>query len=377
MLRTGALVPAPSQCAAELVRRGHMVTPSFMVPKKNTTKKRMVYNQKRSNAQFRKRKIKLEHLSEMKNVARPGCHAFTADVGAKCLEGKDGYHAIQIDPRDQHLLTSDQGLGVHQASLGPPDRQAILDQAGVDIAEMSAEQISEYWGPVPQFVMCSSLPFGYTNSVWLFTIVMREAARQMRAQGVRCLVYLDDWAFFPETLKEAAEWQKIADSVWDSLGLMRQAGKGTVRDDGTWDVVQELVHLGVGVNLKLNVFFVPTAVSANIRKMGKQILTSADRHQGKVGCLWLAQFAGLVMSTHMAVRQARFKTRPLFDDLVRARAYQSQFRNMARLSRESKRMIRWWTTLSSAPELGRRVWDPAVNLPWTCDACTTDRKSVV
>ena len=50
----------------------------------------------------------------------------------------------------------------------------------------------------------------------------------MRERGVRCLVYLDDWAFFPDTDEQALEWQQIAAEVWDSLGLMKQPGKGTV-----------------------------------------------------------------------------------------------------------------------------------------------------
>eukprot|EP01052_Picozoa_sp_SAG31_P006586 SAG31_NODE_304_length_18019_cov_10.386440_1_plen_118_part_00 len=116
MLRTGALVGAPTQDAKDLVQMGHWVTPSFMVPKKNTTKKRMVYNQKRSNERVRKRKVKLEHLTELKDVARPGCWAFSADVGAQCLNGKDGYHAVQIHPASQKYLTSDQGLAVHHGT---------------------------------------------------------------------------------------------------------------------------------------------------------------------------------------------------------------------------------------------------------------------
>eukprot|EP01052_Picozoa_sp_SAG31_P027352 SAG31_NODE_2555_length_5496_cov_13.099314_1_plen_468_part_00 len=136
-------------------------------------------------------------------------------------------------------------------------------------------------------------------------MVMREAARQMRAKGVKCLVYLDDWLFLPSSPAEGREWQRIADEVWADLGLMRQRGKGTVRDDGSWDIVQDLVHLGVGVNFRQNVFYVPLETTQKIKRMGRQILTSADRHDGKVGSLWLAQFAGLVMSTHTAVRQAR------------------------------------------------------------------------
>ena len=372
MMKKGALVAAPGQVPSELVAAGHMITPCFMVPKKGTTKKRMVYNQKMVNAKLRKRRIKLEDSRQVKNVARPGGFIMSMDVGNVVDKGKDGYHAIEIHPADQKYLTSDQGLLVHQASQGPPDRLAILNQAGVDIDGMTAEEISEYWGPVPQFVMCSALPFGYTNSVWLFTLVMRELAKILREQyGMALTHYLDDWAFFPESEAQGREWQPIIDRVLLDHGFMRQAGKGTVAVDNSWAVVQEVVHLGTGLSTKLNVWFVTPGRARSIKTMGKQILASADRHQGQVGALWLAQFAGLALSTHTAIRQARYRTRPLFDDMVRGGAYRTSFRCQVRLSRESKRMIDWWCHLGSTPDVGRRVWDPAVNLPWTCDACTT------
>jgi hypothetical protein len=375
MLRTRALVVAPSQDAEDLVKRGHFITPSFMVKKKKMKKKRMVYNQKRCNREFRKKRVKLENLASVNKAARRNGKAFSADVGAIANKGKDGYHMVEIDPRDQKYLTSDQGARVREASLGPPDRQAILDQAGVDIEGMSAEEISQYWGPVPQFVMCAGLPFGYQNSVWLFTLVQREIARVLRSQhGIRCSHYLDDWIFYPETDEEGLRWQPIIDRVWAEHGQMRQVGKGTVDDNNVWHIVQELEHLGSGISFRTNVFFVTPDMLSRIRKEAKSILVSYDRHQGRIGALWLAQFAGLVMSQHQAVRSARFRTRPLFDDLVRGRAYQHDFRNWVRLSRLSIRCINWWLALNSSPEVGRRVWDPPVNLPWTCDACTTRGK---
>jgi hypothetical protein len=372
MLNKGALVPAPDQCPMELVRRGHMITPAFMVKKKGTTKKRMVYNQKRTNQEIRKRGVKLEDCRQVQFAAKPGCKVFQCDLGNVMDGGKDGYHAIQIHPADQKYLTSDQGAMVRAASLGPPDREAILAQAGVDINHLTAEEVLQYWRPIPQFVMCSALPFGYTNSVWLFTIVMRVMAKILREEhNISLTHYLDDWAFWPETDEQAAQWMPVIDQVFSDHGFMRQPGKGTVTADGTWEVVQEVVQLGNGLNTKTNVWFVTPERLKGIRTMGKQILSSADRHQGLVGALWLAQFAGVVLSTYMAVRQARFRTRPLFDDLVRGGAYQRKFSNQVRLSRESKRMILWWIQLQSHKDLGRKVWDPPVDLPWTCDACTT------
>ena len=372
MLRTEALVAAPVQDPVELVRRGHMITPSFMVKKKGMSKKRMVYNQKRCNREFRKKRVKLENLSMVDKAAKRSGYAFSADVGAIKNGGKDGYHMVEIDPRDQKYLTSDQGEKVHQASLGPPDRQAILNQAGVDIDGMTDAEIAQYWAPVPRFVMCAALPFGYQNSVWLFTLVQREQARVLREEyGISCTHYLDDWIFYPESVEEGQRWQPIIDKVWADHGQCRQPGKGTVDADGTWNVVQELEHLGSGISFKTNVFFVTPDRLKQIRAEGRRILTSYDRHDGRIGALWLAQFAGLVMSTHVSVRPARFRCRPLFDDLVRGRAYQAKFTNWVRLSRLSRRCIQWWIDLESAPEVGRRIWDPPVNLPWTCDACTT------
>ena len=328
MLRTKALVAAPVQDPVELVRRDHMITPSFMVKKKGMSKKRMVYNQKRCNREFRKQRVKLENLSMVDKAAKRSGYAFSADVGAIKNGGKDGYHMIEIDPRDQKYLTSDQGEKVHQASLGPPDRQAILNQAGVDIDGMTDEEIAQYWAPVPRYVMCAALPFGYQNSVWLFTLVQKEQARVLREEyGISCTHYLDDWIFYPESAEEGRRWQPIIDKVWADHGQCRQPGKGTVDTDGTWNVVQELEHLGSGISFKTNVFFVTPDRLKQIRSEGRRILTSYDRHNGRIGALWLAQFAGLVMSTHVAVRPARFRCRPLFDDLVRGRAYQAKFTN--------------------------------------------------
>lgn len=94
MLRTRALVVAPSQDAEDLVKRGHFITPSFMVKKKKMKKKRMVYNQKRCNREFRKKRVKLENLASVNKAARRNGKAFSADVGAIANKGKDGYEAI-------------------------------------------------------------------------------------------------------------------------------------------------------------------------------------------------------------------------------------------------------------------------------------------
>eukprot|EP01052_Picozoa_sp_SAG31_P030608 SAG31_NODE_3155_length_4612_cov_2.728784_2_plen_379_part_00 len=87
--------------------------------------------------------------------------------------------------------------------------------------------------------------------------------------------------------------------------------------------------------------------------------------------LWTRSLKRLAMSTWLAVPQARFRIRPLFDDLVRGGAYSRKFRCRVRLSRESLRMIEWWRDLQSDPTVGRTVWRPPVDTPFCTDASTS------
>ena len=136
-LHTGAYRVAPCQDASELVAQGHMITPTFMVDKIGTTKKRMVHNQKRSNVGVRKKSPNLEDARMVQELATPDGFLMTCDVGSEKLKGRNGYHILMIAECDQKYMTSDLGQLVVEASRLPPDREAILRQAGVDIEGMS------------------------------------------------------------------------------------------------------------------------------------------------------------------------------------------------------------------------------------------------
>ena len=44
----------------------------------------------------------------------------------------------------------------------------------------------------PRFVMCAAMPFGYVNSPYVFTRVMRVPVGEMRAEGLPTMIWLDD-----------------------------------------------------------------------------------------------------------------------------------------------------------------------------------------
>ena len=61
-------------------------------------------------------------------------------------------------------------------------------------------------------------------------------------------------------------------------------------------------HLGYRLDLTKGEYQLPAATEQRIARMAKQILRSAARNQRWGGALWVAQFAGLAIST----RRQRF-----------------------------------------------------------------------
>ena len=118
LLRTGAMKRAHSQDLRVLIRKGYMITPSFMVEKAGSTKGRCVFNEKRQNSLQRKKKTKFESLKMLKTCAKQGYWGLAADV-------LDGFHLLENHPSDQKYHTADVGAQVVARSCQPLDASAL------------------------------------------------------------------------------------------------------------------------------------------------------------------------------------------------------------------------------------------------------------
>jgi hypothetical protein len=70
---------------------------------------------------------------------------------------------------------------------------------------------------------CTALPFGYTNSPFLWTKVIKTLAKAMRRAGIRCLWYIDDACCDLPSRAEALAAQDLSGSqrrycptIWSS-----------------------------------------------------------------------------------------------------------------------------------------------------------------
>jgi hypothetical protein len=334
-LAVGAFVPAPSQDVETLLANGAMISPAFLVPKKGKTNRwRMIVDMRKLNEMCRKRKIRFQGLRELRHVGRPGCWMFTWDLQA-------GYMNLGVYKAHQKYMTVD--MGSWMAADGTP---------------LSKEN--------PRFVECAVMPFGYQNSPWYFVKMTKVVQGELARLGITCLMWIDDGIVVCDTKAVALEQRELLSTVLHRFGLRRAETKGQ------WDPVQDLEHLGVGVNSQTGHFYTTRERRAKIARMGRAIVCSAARHRRLVGARWLAEFCGLAMSTYDAVGQCRFRLREIFDCLRAAEVWRRGYGQQIKLTRSALRSVQWWIdTLGvqrQAVTPQTPIWRPAVTAVVTADA---------
>ena len=64
-----------------------------------------------------------------------------------------------------------------------------------------------------------ALPFGLSQAPWIFTTMVRELCRYVRAKGVRLRVYLDDWAILSQSREECAAHTALVLQAAEDMGF--------------------------------------------------------------------------------------------------------------------------------------------------------------
>jgi hypothetical protein len=129
-------------------------------------------------------------------------------------------------------------------------------------------------------------------------------------------------------------------------------------------------HLGTSINLERGLWQTPPETCTDIVKMAKRILISLAKHRRWIGNMWVAQFGGLCVSTMLSNGQARFRTRPFHDFLVRSGVHVHGYGGQGKMNRREIRAVEWWANLDNHSDLKRSIWRPPVTEVWATDAST-------
>ena len=90
-----------------------------------------------------------------------------------------------------------------------------------------------------QVFLFRALPFGLSQSPWIFTIVVRQLCAKVHSLGIRMRVYLDDWAIMSQSREECSLHTETV------LALSQDLGFGVNLEKSDLDPAQKFLYLGM------------------------------------------------------------------------------------------------------------------------------------
>ena len=203
----------------------------------------------------------------------------------------------------------------------------------------------------------AALPFGYTNSPFIWTKVIKVLAQAMRERGIRCLWFINDCLLALPSRPLALLARKTVEDLFVRSGLTRAP------DKGVWVPTQTLPdHLGVEISTASATVWikVPHRRCQEIARSAKDILCQSAKGDRRVPSDLLRSFLGKVSSIGGACDQARFRLRVLHDR-------QELWKPLSILDRATLRDLQWWADFHySSTVNGVPLWpSPPTRAIWT------------
>ena len=258
----------------------------FLVPKK-TGEMRPVINLRPLNRYLRKQHFKMDTLKSAINLVRQGDWAISLDL-------KDAYMHIPINKLYRKYL-----------------------------------RFCVKGNPCLQF---KALPFGPTSAPRIFTKVVSVVAAHLRAQGIRLIVYLDDWFIVnPDKIQLLSDRKKII-NLLVSLGFIINLTKSTLVP------TQHIVYLGAVFRLDLGIILPTQERVLKFFSAVKKIQTTIH-----VTALDFLQVLGIMASCLEIVPNARLYMRPIQMHLLKYWRPASQiFDAKIPVTKSLKSHLNWW-----------------------------------
>lgn len=327
-------------------------------------KKRVVHNYRKMNEYARKQTCRYENVKDLHNLLRPHDWMLSLDISG-------AFWHVPLHPATAHYLSFHFALPEFVTRTGEMIDGVFVHQLGGRLRRKEAVplQPGAYWvtaadGSRYQVVerSCAALPFGYTNSPFIWTKVIKVLAKAMRQAGIRCLWFIDDALCALPSRAAALAARDLIEEMFCRSGLTKAP------DKGVWEPTQVLPdHLGFEIatasargHLK-----VPARRCEDIQAAAQRLIHHSARHRRRVCSETLRRFIGKASSVSAACDQTRFRLRALHDV---AELWASE----STLSRAALRDLSWWTEFAySAPSNGVPLWPEAPTRAIYTDASST------
>jgi hypothetical protein len=146
---------------------------------------------------------------------------------------------------------------------------------------------------------------------------------------------MDDFLVVCRTHQEALLARAQVENVLEELGLKRHP------DKGQWEISQQILHLGMEIDLKAGKFRAPQSRLEQINRQSATLIGRALRNRRLIPARQLAKFTGLCQFLYLAIPVAKLYLRSLHDCLRTKENWNSN----VRLSKQALRDLEWWQTV--------------------------------
>ena len=238
-------------------------------------KQRVVHNYRRINAFAKKFTCRYEQIKDLHHLLKPHDWMLSLDISG-------AFWHVPLHKDTAHYLSFHFALPEYVRRAGGLLEPVPLQPGGywVTAPDGSRYQVVER--------SCAALPFGYTNSPFLWTKVIKVLAKAMRRAGIRCLWYIDDACCALPSRAEALAARDLIEDMFASSGLTKAP------DKGIWEPTQVLPdHLGFEVSTASlrGHLRVPARRCCDIASSAARLLHHASDHRRQVFSEELRVFA--------------------------------------------------------------------------------------
>ena len=312
-------------------------------------KQRVVHNYRRINEFVAKRTCRYENVKDLPQLLRPGDWMLSLDVSG-------AFWHIPLHASTAHFLSFHFALPEFVVTADGSRRAVPLQPGG-------------YWVQPPRGLRyqvversCRATPFGFTNSPFVWTKVIKVLAKAMRRAGIRCLWFVDDALLALPSKAAACAARTLVEEMFVRSGLTRAP------DKGVWQPTRVLPdHLGFEISTvgPRGHFKVPVRRCLELSRGAKDLLCRAGRDARFVPSELLRTFIGRAASITHACAQARFRLRSLHN-------VAELWDERSRLDRAATRDLQWWLTFTyDAPANGVDLWPAPPTKAIYTDASST------
>ena len=281
----------------EVDDKPHIINALNVVPKANG-KYRIILDLRPFNKYMKALKFSMETIQRIRPLIKQGDYMCAIDL-------RSAYH---------HLM-------VH-----PDHRRFCGFKWGVRSDPRSAT------GVRPRYFLFIALAFGSTQAPFVFQNVIWVVARFIRRKwGWRMSCYVDDTALFCQDQVMAEERGAAVAALLEALGFVLNRAK-SIGIPGAQQAraTQSMKLLGVWIETNSHYFHVPRSRVEKLRRAGHQLQALAlEAHEqgqlAEVPVRLLARFAGLILSTYVAVGTVtRLMSRGLYATIAEATGLDAQ-----------------------------------------------------